>query len=734
LIWLALAFETGVLASPLSAWEGRLDRIEQGLLVSVSSGSDLSGFAGELEQLRTEVMVWLLEHFTPDLTLHLPEAIEASAGYPEILEAAQQLRSVFDQIDSAEEGPFFLGMVEVTVTAERLSPGVSDQLVSSEMRSHDLRTLTEALRMFPGATTVTTGPRNEGQVSVRGFDARQVPLFLDGIPISIPFDGYFDLNRFTTFDLAQVRVSKGYTSPLFGPNTLGGSINLVSRKPRERWEGDFWIGAGSGRSIRANVNGGSRSEKWYLQTGASWLEQGFFLMPSDSGSLADSQANRRENSDQRDAKLHFKFGLTPNALDEFAVGVTSQRGRKGNPPYLGADPEVRVRYWRWPSWDRDQVYFVSQKSLGAERNLKLRAFYDSFRNELASFDDDRYSTQTRPYAFNSFFDDYSVGGSAELGAGRLGRHDPRVGFSWKDDVHRENNLGEPVRTFRDRLLSIGVEDAVVLGERTVLVAGLGLDYLETLRADDFQDGQIVPFPRSSARALNPQVELSHSLEEKGSLSFGIWRRARFPTMKDRFSYRLGLALPNPNLNAERAVGLEAGYSVLLAEMAFLEVNLYQHFIGDLIQVFYLEPNLFQLQNVGKVNAFGSEINLSIRWSDRIETRTSYSYLNRSDASNSGIPLTERPRHVFYGGLSWSLLDRLSVRADLRGEAGRWNLNQAGNLYRMTDFVTCDIIGSYVWGDWEIQAGVDNLFDQEYEFYEGYPEPGRSIFGNLGYRF
>ena len=75
------------------------------------------------------------------------------------------------------------------------------------------------------------GSRNETTVYVRGFDMRQVPLFIDGIPIYTPYDGYADLGRFTTFDVAEVRVSKGFASVLYGPNALGGAINIVSRRP-----------------------------------------------------------------------------------------------------------------------------------------------------------------------------------------------------------------------------------------------------------------------------------------------------------------------------------------------------------------------------------------------------------------------------------------------------------------------------------------------------------------------
>ena len=102
--------------------------------------------------------------------------------------------------------------------------------------------------------------RNEDMVYLRGFDVRQVPLFIDGIPAYVPYDGYVDFGRFTTFDLAQIRVAASGASLMYGPNTLGGAINLVSRKPVRAFEGfsmSLLTGAGTGSAAGAATTGGA---------------------------------------------------------------------------------------------------------------------------------------------------------------------------------------------------------------------------------------------------------------------------------------------------------------------------------------------------------------------------------------------------------------------------------------------------------------------------------------------
>ncbi|NJO03854.1 MAG: TonB-dependent receptor plug domain-containing protein [Bacteroidia bacterium] len=138
--------------------------------------------------------------------------------------------------------------------------------------------LGRALNLLSGVNLAGVGPRNESVVYIRGFDLRQVPVFMDGIPVYVPYDGYVDLARFTTFDLAEIRVEKGLSSVLYGPNTMGGAINLVTLRPREKLELNGKLGLLSGAGYRANLNLGSRLGKFYLQGSVSQLERDYFLL------------------------------------------------------------------------------------------------------------------------------------------------------------------------------------------------------------------------------------------------------------------------------------------------------------------------------------------------------------------------------------------------------------------------------------------------------------------------
>lgn len=180
--------------------------------------------------------------------------------------------------------PFVLGTI--TVIGQRDQAGGIDdeqagtQLGAAEMRRFNRDNVGDALNLLPGVS-LSTNARNEKTVTVRGFDARQVPLYIDGIPVYVPYDGYVDFNRFTTRDLAAIQVAKGYSSVAYGANTLAGAINLVSRKPGAR---------------QASANVGSNQGLWYLQAGLSYIDSDSFPLASVFRPTATEDGGARNNA------------------------------------------------------------------------------------------------------------------------------------------------------------------------------------------------------------------------------------------------------------------------------------------------------------------------------------------------------------------------------------------------------------------------------------------------------
>lgn len=104
-------------------------------------------------------------------------------------------------------------------------------------------------------------------------------------------------------------------------------------------------------------------------------------------------------------------------------------------------------------------------------------------------------TQRLPSAFTSPYDDDTYGTLLEFGTRAGGKQTIKSSFYFKDDTHREGNVGEPTRSFRDQSFSVGLEDTVRLSQKASAIFGFSADRLQVLNAENFAAGAVTPFPK-----------------------------------------------------------------------------------------------------------------------------------------------------------------------------------------------------------------------------------------------
>lgn len=201
---------------------------------------------------------------------------------------------------------------EIVVTAERrlvelsevpLSLGLIDgsDIASQRLQSvRDLDARVPNLSVQPGVVNgaaalfgirgvVTTGDET------LGFD-NPIGVYLDGVPLPRPVGVTLELAG-----IERVEVLRGPQGTLFGRNTTGGAISLVSAPPRSVASADYAIEIGS----------------------RNWLEQRLRL---ESGAIAPG--------------LNLSFGALHRMRDGFVADPTKRRGRRE--PGGGEDLALRL--------------------------------------------------------------------------------------------------------------------------------------------------------------------------------------------------------------------------------------------------------------------------------------------------------------------------------------------------------------------------------------------------------
>ena len=635
--------------------------------------------------------------------------------------------------DADAAAPFVLGTV--TVVGQREQAGAMEQQVGTQvsraqMRRFNRDNVGDALNLLSGVS-LSTNARNEKTIAIRGFDARQVPLYIDGIPVYVPYDGYVDFNRFTTADLAAIQVAKGFSSVAYGANTLGGAINLISRKPAARLEGDTSIGFGSGSERQISANVGTNQGLWYLQAGVSYIDSDGFPMSSDFRPTATEDGGTRNNAYRKDHKLSFKVGYTPVGGDEYALSYYKQHGEKGQPP--STNP-VGARYWQWPYWNKESVYVVSQTRLGHAERLKLRLYHDSYDNEITSYTNGSYTTlktsgQGSVSGGRSIYNDRTNGGAVELESFRLAAHSLRFVASVKADEHQELDA-KGVRTtwYKDALWTLGAEDSIALDAATELSLGVSRN---ALRPDTvYSAGNAYTLPANQS-ATDLQAGLFRKTGLDARVYATVARKSRLPTLKDRYSQRLGTYIENPALRAEEAMNYELGYQASV-QGASLEAALFYSDVKDKIQsVANVSGVRSQMRNAGRAHISGVELGLRGSAGAWLDWGGNYTYTHMQNVSDRAIRLTDVPRHKLTAHAVLHAARQVDVVAIAEANSGRW----VSNTVELGGFATVNLKAVYrPLPALALEAGVSNLADRNYALADGFPGAGRTWLANAQYQF
>jgi iron complex outermembrane receptor protein len=649
---------------------------------------------------------------------------------------------------------------EVTVTAP-LENGQSlggGTVTQSQMREFDRNSLDSAFDLASGTSVSEVGARNETDIWIRGFDRWRVPIYQDGIPIYLPYDDRIDFGRFTTMDIAQLQIAKGYASVIDGPGAMGGEINLVSRVVTQPLEVEGRLGTtldstGAYQGTTDDVFVGSRQSNWYLQGAGSFDKQNYFRLPDDftPGTLQGS--GDRLQSQSEDYKINLKAGYLPNQGADYSVNVIDQIGQKGNPPpdgYIPPSALNTVKYWTWPAWNYQSAYWLSQNALDDRGSyLKTRAYYERFYNSLDSYDSLAYTTQNTPKSFDSTYDDRSAGSIVEFDETLPGGTDSiRASVQYRWDQHNETEATrntptapkyeEPWETAEEATTSLALENVYHPADRWSVTAGASYDYRHLIGDSEWVSGGAAPpfgysyaYPVANKDALNGELAIERQYSDSGAVHFTYADRARFPTLFEMYSTRFSSFVNNPDLQPERSHYGQAGVVDTLAG-THVVANVFLVRVDHAIDAVGISPTVSEDKNVGVEHREGYEVEVSRNFLAALSAGINYSDLVRVVQAGGVVP-TDTPAHKLFAYVDWRPASNWQIVPSINSESRRWLQSAVNTLlyYQGGAFTRVDMKVSYEpLPKVELEIGVTNLANENYEIEDGYHAPGREYFANV----
>ncbi|MFN9164002.1 MAG: TonB-dependent receptor [Alphaproteobacteria bacterium] len=135
---------------------------------------------------------------------------------------------------------------KVTVTARKRAeqardvPGAVTAITSQQKENLVVDGMQDYVRQVPGATLVSSGPEYLNDFSMRGqgggrlgFSETSTGIFKDGHYAAGGGFGGRSLNRLDLLDLERLEVMRGPQGALYGRNSVGGAVNVITNAPSD---------------------------------------------------------------------------------------------------------------------------------------------------------------------------------------------------------------------------------------------------------------------------------------------------------------------------------------------------------------------------------------------------------------------------------------------------------------------------------------------------------------------
>ncbi len=554
--------------------------------------------------------------------------------------------------------------------------------------------LAEIIRYAPGVS-VTFGDKSVYSLKLRGVDDRRIALLVDGIPVYEPYYSSFDLKTISADGIDSLQLTKGPSSVLYGANTMGGIINVITQRPEGSPQLSLNASYGESNTKSLGARSGLQFGRWAFSGTMLYQDSKGFYFPNEAG----GSRQVRSNSDYERLNVNGKLYFNPTDRSEVMLNAGLYSSAYSMPPALESP---RPRYWQFKNWDRLSLNAGGFSGVGKDSVVRFRAFYVGYDNTLAMFNDPEL-TQVR---FESTHDNAVYGMFALADLGILPGHRLKFSFDYKgDEAHTQENVGAPWEEYDQLTVSFAVEDHLVFMDRWQLVAGVSYDHLDK-------------FTGESTGSFNPLVGIRYSPREYLDLHLSYSRKSRFPSMRSMYSSPSG----NPDLLSESGsiweLGFEFTREVQITGAVFLMS------FKDLIDSVILPEYDFQRRyyNIAAAHINGFELSLQ-KSLQQASFSANYTFLDHRDETNDQPLMTLSDHSLNFDvqifplpGLRWGIL-------------GLW---ASDSHYLLTEdevvdipaYFNLDSILAYRWNKTEIFLKATNLLNSFIYSEPGFPWRGR----------
>lgn len=612
--------------------------------------------------------------------------------------------------------------------------------ISGEMLdAWEPRLLSDALAAQPGVSLYDdVGSPLKTTLVTRGFTAspvvglpQGVSVFLDGVPVNEPDAGQVNFDLLPTEHVERVEFLSG-TASLLGPNSLGGAVNLITRRGEGRASGEAELSGGSYGVASAEGSAGGARGPWSWYAGAGYDRERGWRQATGART-----GNVFLNLDRNGA--HAGVGLQ-------AFGAKSYAETAGSLPERLFDAKPDSNFTVGDFEDLDQLHFAAHGWAAIGRGRGSARLW--FRRHTA----ERFNVnQIEDPDVRSFSDNRTLGVAADwrlttlLGPGALGvrmgaggsASDSKVRlFAERIDPGLTTDVESPIR----KLDAYAIADFTV--GRVTLSGGLRYDLVRIPfrnRLDAARD------TTSTFTRASPRAGASVRLWRGASAYASVGRSFRAPALIE-----LACADPNepcplpfalgddPPLAPVTATTYEGGVQWAVGR-GVLEASAYRTGVRDEILLFPYgdasQPEGSSIDgyfaNIPHTRRAGVELSARLSLPGDHQLYANYAYtratfqsavelfsIRESEGGTNDVEPGDRfplvPDHTLAAGATFALPHGIALGLDTRYVGRRWLRGDEANVEPpLGGYAVADVRLGWTAAGWEVQAIVRNVLDRHY---------------------
>jgi iron complex outermembrane recepter protein len=650
---------------------------------------------------------------------------------------------------------------------------IINRVTAEEIEATNSRTVAEALSYVPGIR-VSTGRKDFSFVQIHGIDQNRFLVLIDGVPYYETLFGGFDLSQISVDNVAEIVVTKGAASVIYGTNALIGVINIITKKPTEKPSVSGLVEVGNGGYKRVSLSHGMKvgifnywlnfghreAEDWRMSSDFKPQMGSVRFRPGPTIETFLENGNNRNNSDYDTNSFWAKVGVEPNPGSEYYVNFHYITKEKGDPPstfggnVFGSFPAFSTVFDRITKYDDWGLDLSGQQKVFDTLTVKGKLFYHKHVDDYTSYSDQLYQNEIAVSRFN----DYILGGSLLADVRPFDWDIIRLSFHYKNDSHKERDDERlPFGEFLSRTGSVGLENEFNLIKRLSLVIGASYDWYNVTKAKQlFEDDDnpsldnpelwfLVKKPKPDEMdQFCPMIGATYSLFDSTRLFASAAHKIRFPTLSQLYSSSGG----NVKLDPEIANNYTLGVSQLFSHFAKAELAGFYHDLKDFISRDSdprLNP-LSQFQNVAKIELKGFEFNAELYPVRDLVLFGAYTYNHARDKSPGRVTDLVRniPLYKVDVGGHYTI-PYVNTRVDLVGtyvdkvysqlptaasvESGSVQRTLTKSYFTANARISKTFINYF-----EAYLAINNIFDRDYESEDGFPGRGRNLYCGVSAKF